>query len=191
MWAQTLNYVKPKVEISDPSQKAPMGRECNDETSVVPEPGTMILPKIEPNPKVIIEKKAHRLLKIKKRKMKVHRRKRRWKKYWAIWRKKYAFRERRREVEFRQRMKAKVHEAQKFDPEKFVNDYLEDMKYELVPKTYKGKRLPRFMIKQLLEEDEHKAERKRLNETNLLTGEQLLRPNESVQEFIKRTWNKQ
>ena len=44
-------------------------------------------------------------------------------------------------------MKAKVHEAQKFDPEKFVNDYLEDMKYELVPKTYKGKRLPRFMIK--------------------------------------------
>ena len=65
----------------------------------------------------------------------------------AIWRKKYAFRERRREVEFRQRMKAKVHEAQKFDPEKFVNDYLEDMKYELVPKTYKGKRLPRFMIK--------------------------------------------
>ena len=78
------NQIKPKIEISDPSKRAPMGRQCNDETSVVPEPGTRISPKIEPNPFVIIEKKANRLLIIKKRKMKVHRRKKRWKKYWYV-----------------------------------------------------------------------------------------------------------
>merc|ERR1712083_672948 len=89
----------------------------------------------------IIEKKAHRRLRIRKKKMKVHRRKRRWKKYWVLWRKKYAAREKKREVEFRQKMIAKVNEAKKFDAEKYVDEYLEDMKYRLVPKTYKGKRL--------------------------------------------------
>ena len=45
-----------------------------------------------------------------------------------IWRKRYAFKEKKREVEFRQRLIAKVHEAEKFDAEKFVDDYLEDNK---------------------------------------------------------------
>ena len=46
-------------------------------------------------------------------------------------------REKKREVEFRQKMIAKVNEAKKFDAEKYVDEYLEDMKYKLVPKTYK------------------------------------------------------
>merc|ERR1711973_522602 len=79
--------------------------------------------------------------------------KRRWKKYWVLWRKKYAMREKKREVEFRQKMIAKVNEAKKFDAEKYVDEYLEDMKYKLVPKTYKGRRLPQFLIEELLEKD--------------------------------------
>lgn len=179
------NQIKTKIEISDPTKRAPMGRDCND-TTILPEPGANIKPKVEPNPGVIIEKKAHRKLKIKKRKMKVHRRKKRWRKYWAIWRKKYAFNEKRREIEFRHRLIAKVHEAQKFDPEKFVDDYLEDMKYELVAKTWKGKRLPKFLIKELHEKELKMEERIKLNQTNMLTGETLVKENETVEDFIKR-----
>lgn len=190
MITKSLSQVQPKLEIIDPSRKAPMGRDCNNDIDIIPEPGTLILPKVEPNPNVIIEKKAHRLLKIKKRKMKVHRRKRRWKKYWAMWRKKYAFREKKREVEFRQRLKAKVHEAEKFNAENFVDSYLEDMKYELVPKTWQGKRLPQFLIKELHEEEKRKTERKKMDRTNLLTGQPLVKDGESVQDFINRTWQK-
>lgn len=79
-WA---NAILPKIEITDPNKKAPMGRECYDESIITPEPGlTNNSPLVEPTPTVIIEKQAHRLLRIKKKKMKVHRRKRRWKKYW-------------------------------------------------------------------------------------------------------------
>ena len=40
-----------------------MGRDCND-TTIIPEPGANIKPKVDPNPGVIIEKKAHRKLKV-------------------------------------------------------------------------------------------------------------------------------
>ena len=43
-------------------------------------------------------------------------------------------------------MRAKIHEAQQFDPIKFRDDYLEDFKYQLIPKTYKGQRLPQWRI---------------------------------------------
>lgn len=98
--------------------------------------------------------------------------------------------ERKREIEFRQRMIAKVNEANKFDPEKYVDEYLEDMKYELIPKTYKGRRLPQWLIKQILEEDEQKEERVRKNNTNMLTGEPLIRSGETVTEFIERMRSK-
>ena len=57
------NQIKTKIEISDPTKRAPMGRDCND-TTILPEPGANIKPKVEPNPGVIIEKKAHRKLKV-------------------------------------------------------------------------------------------------------------------------------
>ena len=37
--------------------------------------------------------------------------------------------------------------AKKFDAEKFVNEYLEDYHTPLTPGTYKGKRLPQWLIK--------------------------------------------
>jgi hypothetical protein len=45
---------------------------------------------------------------------------------------------------------AKVNEAKKFDAQNYVDEYLDDVKYELIPKTYKGKRLPLWFIKVLL-----------------------------------------
>jgi len=44
----------------------------------------------------------------------------------------------------------KVNEAEKFDARKYMDEYLEDCKYELVPKTIKGQRLPKFLIKVVL-----------------------------------------
>ena len=99
--------------------------------------------------------------------MKIHRRKRRWKKNWyltskvrfqvqsvlnilffrVMYRKKFVSKEKAREIEFRSRLIAKVNEAKKFDAAKYVDDYLEDCRYQLVPKTYQGKRLPQWLIK--------------------------------------------
>ena len=64
-----------------------------------------------------------------------------------MYRKGYLQREKQREIEFRQKMIVKVNEANKFDANKYVNDYLEDANYELIPKTYEGKRLPQWLIK--------------------------------------------
>ena len=64
-----------------------------------------------------------------------------------MYRKGYLDREKKRETAFRQRMIAKVNEANTFDAKKYIDDYLEDAKYELVPKTYEGKRLPQWLIK--------------------------------------------
>jgi len=178
--------IKPKVEINDFIIKSQIGRTCYDESTVIiPTKTPQNAPLEDPN-KNIIEKKAHRRLRIRKKKMKVHRRKRRWKKYWVLWRKKYAMKEKKREIEFRQKMIAKVNEANKFEPQKYVDDYLEDMKYELIPKTYQGKRLPQWLIKQLLEEDERKIQREKMNNSNLLTGEPLIRKGETVAQFVDR-----
>lgn len=178
--------IKPKLEINDFIIRSPIGRTCYDESTVIiPTTNPINLPLEDPNTN-IIEKKAHRRLRIRKKKMKVHRRKRRWKKYWVLWRKKYAMREKKREIEFRQKMIAKVNEAKKFEPQKYVDDYLEDMNYELIPKTYKGKRLPQWLIKQLLEEDEKKIQRENMNNSNLLTGDPLIRKGETVAQFVDR-----
>ena len=48
-------------------------------------------------------------------------------------------------LQFRQKMIAKVNEAKKFDAEKYVDEYLEDMKYRLVPKTYKVNMVVEFL----------------------------------------------
>merc|ERR1712037_1065003 len=168
----STQQIKPKLEINDFIIRSPVGRTCYDESTVIiPTTNPVNLPLEDPNTN-IIEKKAHRRLRIRKKKMKVHRRKRRWKKYWVLWRKKYAMREKKREIEFRQKMIAKVNEAKKFEPQKYVDDYLEDMNYEL--------------IKQLLEEDEKKIQRENMNNSNLLTGDPLIRQGETVAQFVDR-----
>ena len=45
LWATNT---KPKIEISDPVKRAPMGRDCDEDANQqVPEPGAIINPKID------------------------------------------------------------------------------------------------------------------------------------------------
>ena len=143
-WCSQASQPIPKT-IEEPMLKIPLGQIPPPLVGQVPARNFSIIE--EPINKVIIEKKAHRRLIIRKRKMKIHRRKRRWKRNWVMYRKGYLDREKKRETAFRQRMIAKVNEANTFDAKKYVEDYLEDAKYELVPKTYEGKRLPQWLIK--------------------------------------------
>ena len=79
----STQHIKPKLEINDPLVKTPIGRKCYDEIIITPTNDVKNSPMEDPNTNhQIIEKKAHRRLRIRKKKMKVHRRKRRWKRYW-------------------------------------------------------------------------------------------------------------
>ena len=58
-------------------------KKADESTVIIPTKKPLISPMEDPVKNgQIIEKKAHRRLRIRKKKMKVHRRKRRWKKYW-------------------------------------------------------------------------------------------------------------
>jgi len=132
------------------------------------------------------KKWAHRMLVIRKKKMKVHRRKRLWKKMWTHWKKKFYGRQKKREIEFRTKLKEAVDEAEKFDAKSYARAYLKDFHYEFLPKTYKGARKPPVVIMELLNRDKQMKIRTQMNNTNLKTGETLVLPNESVKQFIER-----
>ena len=164
-----INPLDTKVEIFDP---------LRPESNIpVETPGTV---------ESAIEKRAHRLLVIKKRKMKVHRRRRLWKRMWTVWKKKFYGRERRKEIDFRNKLIAAVKEAQKFDVETYTEAYIKDYHYEFVPLTYKGRRKHRSTILELLERDKQVAKRNMLNKTNMVTGQPLILDGETVDDFAKR-----
>ena len=128
----------------------------------------------------------NRLIRIRKRKMKVHHRKKRLRKNLASFRRTWLKRAATAEVAFRVEMMGKVKVAQKFDPLKYVDDSLEELHRELIPKTIEGKRRPQWLIKQLMEEKDAKKERVRRMKTDLITQEPLVREGESVEDFVKR-----
>jgi len=163
------------------------------ELRIIKDPTLPGAAKIEEDPRgpVKIEKQAKRqsrMLKIRKKKMKVHRRKRLWKRMWSTWKKKFFNREKNREIAFRHKLIDKVRTAEKFDPEAYVDNYLEDFKFELIPKTYKRKSKPKFLIEQLMDRDEKVAHRKHQNKTHMLTNEPLIKKGETVEEFVERNW---
>ena len=46
-----------------------------------------------------------------------------------------------------------------------LQDYIEDLHFEMIPKNYKGGRKPQWLVKELLEADKRQEERNRKNET--------------------------
>ena len=54
----------------------------------------------------------------------------------------------------------------------------------------KGKRLPEWLIKELIEKDRIQAKEEALMGRELTSEEVIVKPGETVKEFIGRTWNK-
>jgi len=135
-----------------------------------------------------IKKHAIRMLILRKRKMKKHRLNRLWDKMYLKFRGNRIRSAKKSEIEFRGKVADKVTEARKFDPEAFVNQYLEDFHKPLIPGTYKGKRLPQWLIMELMENDKMKAEEALLDGKTFTTKETIVRPGETVDQFIQRTW---
>merc|ERR1712209_172669 len=91
-----------------------------------------------------------------------HQLKRLWDRMYLRFRAKRIRLEKQKELEFRGRLSVKVADARKFDAEKYVEDYLNDYHTPLIPKTYEGKRLPEWLIKELLEQDRLHAKEEKL-----------------------------
>lgn len=108
----------------------------------------------------VIEKQAVRLIVIRRKKMKKHKRRKLQKKMKFVWMKVKQKREYRKEKLFQATQMARIHKYAAFDAAKYVEDVLRRTKEKPIPRTWKGKRLPEFLIKQLMEENEEKKKKK-------------------------------
>jgi len=104
----------------------------------------------------VIEKQAARLIVIRRRMMKKHKLKKLRKKMKFDWLKIIQRREYKKEKEFQATQMARVREAEAFDAEAYVADFLRQTKEKPIPKFYKGKRLPKEIIYDLQEKDRQK-----------------------------------
>jgi len=156
----------------------------------VEEPAAVVVntPKIEEPKHTIVEKRAIRMIVNRRIKMKKHQRKKLWQRMGLRFRADRVVREKKKELEFRAILAAKVAAARKFSAEKYVNDYLEDFHKELLPKTYQGHRLPEWLIKELMEKDREDAKEKAMQGKEVTTGEKIVKGGETVDQFIKRVW---
>merc|ERR1719495_2490184 len=137
-----------------------------------------------------IKKHAVRMIVLRRKKMKKHQLKKLWKRMYLKFKAVRVRREKKKELTFRYMLIEKVKEARKFDPEKYVLDYLADYHTPLLPKTYKGMRKPAWLIKELLEKDIQDHKDKDMEGRSFTTKEKLVLPGETVEEFTKRTLNK-
>merc|ERR1712029_1226094 len=145
---------------------------------------------IDPLKHKAVKKHAIRMLVLRRRKMKKHKLKRLWDRMYLRFRAKRIRLEKTKELRFRGRLAVKVADARKFDAEKYVDEYLNDYHTPLIPKTYNGKRLPEWLIKELLEQDRLHAKEENLRGKELTKEEEIVKSGETVKEFIARTWNK-
>ena len=161
-----------RVEINEPTKDLEKKKEISDPLSErnTPKYGQL----------------GNRMLRIRKRKLKVHMRKKHKKKYRAADQKYMRMKNQKKETVFRMLLMDKINRAQKFDPSAYVDDYLEDVFKPLIPATYKGARHPEWFIKELILNEKLEKEKKVLRETNLITGEPLIQPGETVEQFVER-----
>lgn len=156
----------------------------------VKEPDTLKKEIKNPLQNTVIKKHAIRMIVLRRRKMKKHQLKRLWERMYLKFRANRILREKTKELEFRGRLASKVSSARKFSAEKYVEDYLTDYHTQLTPKSYKGKRLPEWLIKELMEQDIVQAKEDALRGREVTSGDVIVKPGETVKDFIARTWNK-
>lgn len=140
------------------------------------------------DPRAVVSKHAIRMIVLRRKKMKKHQRKKLWQKMGLKFKASIAAREKRKELEFRARLQAKVTAARKFSAEQHLTEYLEDFHRELLPKTYQGHRLPEWLIKELMEKDREEAREAAMAGREVTSGEEIVKKGETVEEFIKRQW---
>jgi len=135
-----------------------------------------------------IKKHAIRMVILRRKKMRKHQFKRLWDRMYLKFRASKAARKKRREVNFRGNLAAKINEARKFNAEEFVNEYLDDFNTPLIPGTYKGKKLPQWLIVELMEQDRQREKDAQMEGKFYTTKESIVKPKETVEQFIQRTW---
>ncbi|CAL1686949.1 unnamed protein product [Lasius platythorax] len=106
----------------------------------------------------IFEKKAVRLIVIRRKKIKKHKRRKLRKKMQFVWAKLRHKRNVKREKLFQAELIDKIKQAQAFDARVYVKERLNILNKERIPRTYRGEILPAAMIKQFI--DEKKAKKK-------------------------------
>jgi len=97
-----------------------------------------------------IIKKAERLIVIRKRKMKKHKLKKLRRKMKFEWAKVRQRREMRKEKAFQAKLLAQIKDAEAFSAEKYVAENLRKAEETPLPRFWKGRRLPAFIIKEKL-----------------------------------------
>lgn len=96
------------------------------------------------------KKEAIRMIVIRRRKMKKHKLKKLRRKMKFEWAKVRQRREMRKEKAFQAKLLTQIKEAEQFDAEKFVSEKLRKANEVPLPRHWKGRRLPAFIIKQKL-----------------------------------------
>ncbi|KAF6213943.1 hypothetical protein GE061_011671 [Apolygus lucorum] len=104
------------------------------------------------DPTKVIEQQAARLIVIRRAKMRKHKLKKLRIKMKFVWAKQRQKRELKKEKLFQAELMGKIREAEKFDAAAYAAAKIEKSNQVLIPKLWKGKRLPEFLIKELLEE---------------------------------------
>jgi hypothetical protein len=138
------------------------------------------------NPSSSVPKFAQRMVRIRKRKMKVHKRRKRHRKFFARYRRVKMLRRKKKECAFRVVLMDKVNVAKKFDADQYVAEHLEELHKVWIPRTHKGKSLPEFLIKELIEKDRLEEERLAASKRDIISREPLVLPDETVNQFVKR-----
>jgi len=176
----------PRAVVCPTLESLAVKRFIYEEVKKVEEPE---VPKAEVrDPRAVVSKHAIRMIVLRRKKMKKHQRKKLWQKMGLRFKANIVAREKRKELEFRARLQAKVTAARKFSAERHLSDYLEDFHRELLPKTYQGHRLPEWLIKELMEKDREDAKEAAMAGREVTTGEEVVRRGETVEQFIKRQW---
>lgn len=93
-------------------------------------------------------KQANKMIKIRRRKMRRHKLKKLRKKMKYEWAKVRQRRELRKEKAFQAVLIAQIKEAEKFSAEEYVAEKLRKANEIVIPKYWKGKRLPEFIIRE-------------------------------------------
>lgn len=109
----------------------------------------------------IIDKQAVNMIRIRHKKIRKHKRIKLRKKMKFIWEKLRLKRNMKREKLFQAELIAKVKEARTFDAKEYVNERLNILNKEYLPRTYRGEILSPEMIKQFLDEKKAKKDAKR------------------------------